>query len=260
MRHRLGLDATQRLLHSSGEIGPLPLAAVEAAVAAREAGVPLAYALERTDFAGLTFVVTPAVLIPRWETEWLVNKFEDWYQERRQKEAVLLDLGCGSGCIGLTVAARYPQVSVTLADVSEAALDVARVNAQRLGVLERCEFRSGDWLTWAKRRERFDAILCNPPYITRYDDPQLADAVRRHEPSLALFLDDEPQEFFFRLARKSVSHSKPRRAVRGRGRLRYGLAGALRLREGQRHQPRPRGARLRRYRARDLGHPQVAGL
>lgn len=209
MRHRLGLDAAKRLLYSSGEIGPLALAAVEQAVAARESGTPLAYALGRTDFAGLTFAVTPDVLIPRWETEWLVNKFEDWYKERRQKEALLLDLGCGSGCIGLTVAVRFQQVNVTLADVSEAALDVARENAQRLGVLERCDFRGGDWLSWAKRRERFDAILCNPPYITRHDDPQLAEAVRQHEPSLALFLDEEPQEFFFRLARKSVSHLSP---------------------------------------------------
>jgi release factor glutamine methyltransferase len=206
VRHRLGLSPTQRLLHGNGELGPHALAAVEDAVVARETGLPLAYAVGRTDFAGLAFAVTQDVLIPRWETEWLVQRFEDWYHDSRGRAMSVLDLGCGCGCIGLTLAVRHPSLSLTLADVSEPALEVTRLNAQRLGVLERCELRSGDWLSWAKRRERFDAILCNPPYITRRDDPQLEAAVRMHEPSLALFLDDDPQQFFFRLARKAVSH------------------------------------------------------
>jgi release factor glutamine methyltransferase len=207
VRHRLGLSPVQRLMFSSGEVGPHALRAVEEAIAARESGLPLAYVVGRADFAGLTFVVSPEVLIPRWETEWLVHKAEDWLGEQpRGRQALLLDLGCGCGCVGLTLAARHPRVSVTLADVSASALDVARENAQRLGVLERCEFRGGDWLSWAKRRERFDAILCNPPYITRRDDPRLEAAVRQHEPSLALFLDEEPEQFYFRLARKAVSH------------------------------------------------------
>jgi release factor glutamine methyltransferase len=83
---------------------------------------------------------------------------------------------------------------------------VAEQNAARLGVLERCELRSGDWFSWARRRERFDIILCNPPYVTRRDDPELERSVREHEPSIALFLDGDPEEFFFRLARKAVSH------------------------------------------------------
>jgi len=206
LRHRLGLSPEARFAYGRGTVGPCALAAVEEAIAVRESGLPLAYALGRADFAGSTFVVTRDVLIPRPETEWLVQRFDEWYRERGRPVLSVLDLGCGCGCIGLTVTAQHPRVTVTLADVSEPALAVAQANARRLGVEERCTFRSGDWFSWAKRRERFDAILCNPPYITRRDDPLLEEAVKQHEPSLALFLEDDPFEFFFRLGRKAVSH------------------------------------------------------
>jgi release factor glutamine methyltransferase len=201
-----------RIVHARGEVGPKVAEAVELVVSRREQGQPLAYALGRADFGGLSFLVTPAVLIPRPETEWLVQRGDEWLKERRfsrkkqDRPLLMLDLGCGSGCIGLTLAVRHPSLEVTLADVSEDALQVAYDNAQRLGVADRCEFRSGDWFAWAKRRERFDMILCNPPYITRRDDPELEASVREHEPSIALFLDGDPEEFFFRLARKAVSH------------------------------------------------------
>lgn len=208
---RLGLDAAQRIQFGRGEIGPHALAAVEEVVGRREGGVPLAYCLGQADFCGLSFKVTPDVLIPRPETEWLVQCFEEWENERRfakkrgSERVSLLDLGCGSGCIGLTLALRYPRLKVTLADVSPAALEVAQENARRLGVEERCSFKSGDWFDWARQRERFDAILCNPPYVQR-DDPRLEEAVRAHEPAIALFLDEDPEEFFFRLVRRSAAH------------------------------------------------------
>ncbi len=206
LRHRLGLEPHERILHARGEVGAHALEFVQAAVASREAGVPLAYALERAEFAGLTFHVTPAVLIPRPETELLVRQGEWWLKEQRRNYPALLDLGCGSGCVGLTLAKRFPDLQVTFTDVSSAAVEVARLNAERLGVLDRCRFYSGDWFTPLKRRERFNLVLCNPPYITRRDDPQLEAAVKEHEPSLALFLEEDPEEFFFRLGRKAVSH------------------------------------------------------
>jgi release factor glutamine methyltransferase len=211
MRHRLGLSPADRIMHGRGEVGPQAAAAVEEAITARENGQPLAYALGRADFGGHTFLVTPAVLIPRPETEWLVRRGEDYLRERRYGkrrggEVALLDLGCGSGCIGISLALTHPELRVTLADVSEAALEVAQANAEKHGVLDRCDFKHGDWFAWAKRRERFDVILCNPPYITRRDDPELEAQVREHEPSIALFLEGDPEEFFFRLGRKAVSH------------------------------------------------------
>lgn len=206
LRHRLGLEPHERILHARGEVGPVALEHVQAAVTARADGLPLAYAIERAEFAGLTFLVTPAVLIPRPETEFLVQQAVWWMKEERRNSPTLLDLGCGSGCVGITLAARFPELEVTLTDVSPAALDVAQLNAERLGVIDRCRFYSGDWFTALKRRERFNMVLCNPPYITRRDDPLLEATVKEHEPSLALFLEEEPEEFFFRLGRKAVSH------------------------------------------------------
>jgi len=188
------------------------LQAVDEALSQRELGLPLAYCLGRAEFGGLSFEVTPDVLIPRPETEWLLQRAEDWLRDRRYsgkrgtERVSLLDLGCGSGCIGLTMAVRYPALRVTLADVSAAALDVAAENARRLGVIERCDFRSGDWFEWARRRDRFDIILCNPPYVTRTDDPRLDESVKAHEPSIALFLHEDPAEFFLRLLRRACGH------------------------------------------------------
>lgn len=205
-RYRLGLDPAQRIRHARGEVGPRAAAAVEEVVAQRLSGLPLAYALGRWEFCGLRFVITPDVLVPRQETEFLVQRGSEYLREMRRRQPTLLDLGCGSGCVGLTLAVQFPQLRVTLTDVSEPALNVARENAQRLGVSERCGFKAGDWFAAVKRRERFDAVLCNPPYVTRRDDPRLSAEVKQHEPSLALFLDQDPTEFFFRLARKAVSH------------------------------------------------------
>jgi release factor glutamine methyltransferase len=73
-------------------------------------------------------------------------------------------------------------------------------------VQNRCTFLSGDWFAPLKRRERFNMVLCNPPYVTRRDDPRLDPAVRDHEPALALYLEEDPEEFYFRLGRKAVSH------------------------------------------------------
>lgn len=205
-RYKLGLSPEQRIMHGRGEVGPLALSAVEDSVGACEGGLPLAYALGRTDFAGSTFVVTPDVLIPRPDTEWLVQRGGEWIKDSNKLRTTMVDLGCGSGCIGITLALRHPSLKVILADVSQAALAVAKQNATRLGVLGQCSFMQGDWLQWAKRRERFDLILCNPPYVTSHDDPRLAQSVKDNEPSLALFLEEDPEDFFFRLGRKAVSH------------------------------------------------------
>lgn len=216
-RARLGLSPAERLQFGRGEVAEPALGSVMDVLSQREGGTPLAYATGRAEFCGHNFVVTPAVLIPRPETEILVARGADWLSDhllrRFNREKIagdgtpnLLDLGCGSGCIGLSLALQFPTLQVVLADVSEAALEVAKENAERLGVLDRCQFRHGDWFAWARRRERFELILCNPPYVTRRDDPRLAASVREHEPSIALFLDEEPEEFFFRLARKAVSH------------------------------------------------------
>jgi release factor glutamine methyltransferase len=206
IRYRLGLSPEQRIQHARGEVSQLAADHVEDAVIKAEQGLPLAYAVGKAEFAGEVFKVTPAVLIPRPETEFLVQRAADYIDQNFEKNLTLLDLGCGSGCVGLTLAQRFPRLRVTLTDVSPGALDVARDNARRMGLSDRCDFRTGDWFKALKRRERFDIVLCNPPYITRTDDPQLEHRVREHEPSLALFLHEDPTDFYFRLGRKGVSH------------------------------------------------------
>jgi release factor glutamine methyltransferase len=144
----------------------------------RAAGIPLAYLLGEREFHGLRFTVTPAVLVPRPETETLV----DWALELLQGHdaAKVLDLGTGSGAIAVSVAKRCPPARLTATDVDPAALAIARANAAGHGVT--LELLTGSWWTPLEGR-RFDLVLSNPPYIAG-DDPHLQALV--HEPRHAL--------------------------------------------------------------------------
>jgi release factor glutamine methyltransferase len=156
------------------------LPAYRAALARRLQGEPVAYILGTREFFGLAFEVTPAVLIPRPETELLVElALERLPQDDARR---VLDIGTGSGCIAVSLAARRPAARVVATDVSQAALEVAARNAQRHGV--RLDLRCGS-LFEPVRGERFDLIVANPPYIDA-GDPHLAQGDLRHEPRQAL--------------------------------------------------------------------------
>ncbi|MFA5912049.1 MAG: peptide chain release factor N(5)-glutamine methyltransferase [Burkholderiales bacterium] len=161
-----------------------PGAAAEQAFAAmaerRRQGEPIAYILGEREFYGLDFGVTPAVLIPRPETELLV----ELALERLPADAAarVLDLGTGSGAIAVTLAQQRPQARLTAVDVDYAALTLARANAKRHGVSVR--FFCGDWFG-ALAGERFDLIVSNPPYVAE-GDPHLALGDVRFEPQRAL--------------------------------------------------------------------------
>ncbi len=145
----------------------------------RAAGEPIAYITGTRDFWSLTLEVTPATLIPRPETERLV----ELALERLPAGGSVVDLGTGSGAIALAIAKERQDVTVVAVDVSAAALDVARRNARRLG-LERVEFVQGDWFAPLNRR-RFNLIVSNPPYIEA-DDHHLGEGDLRFEPASAL--------------------------------------------------------------------------
>ena len=130
----------------------------------RISGEPLAYLLESAWFCGLEFTVSPAVLIPRPETETLVNLAVERALALEQPRIV--DLGTGSGIVAIMLALRCPQAVVTAVDVSAAALEVARLNAERHGVNIR--FFEGDWFV-PLGDERFDLIVSNPPYVQAGD-------------------------------------------------------------------------------------------
>jgi release factor glutamine methyltransferase len=150
-------------------------------VEARRAGRPVAYLVGRREFWSLDLAVSPAVLIPRAETELLVELALAKIAPGRA--AVVADLGTGSGAIALALARERPLARVLATDASAQALDVARANAQRLGI-GNVEFAQGDWCA-ALGERRFDVIVSNPPYIEA-TDPHLARGDLRFEPAAAL--------------------------------------------------------------------------
>ena len=155
-------------------------ARVDAFVAQRAMGHPVAYLLGKREFYGRDFSVGPDVLIPRPETETLVESA----LARVAPDATVLDLGTGSGIVAVTLACERPGMAVAATDTSESALALARRNARTLGCGDRVEFLAGSWYEPVARR-RFDLIVSNPPYVAG-TDPHLAQGDLRFEPPHAL--------------------------------------------------------------------------
>lgn len=165
---------------------PAATAAVyDTLVDARERGMPIAYLTGEREFFSHVFRVTPDTLIPRPDTELLV---EAALQLKLPEPARVLDLGTGSGAIAITLALECPAWDVTATDAVDAALAVARDNAARLGACVR--FAGGDWFTALVPDDRFDLIISNPPYIAP-DDVHLDEGDLRFEPRSALIAADD---------------------------------------------------------------------
>jgi release factor glutamine methyltransferase len=164
-------------------------------------GEPLQYVLGQADFFGLKFKVSPAVLIPRQETEELVAWVLEYLKTERKPGQALLDIGTGSGCIALTLKKKLPHLSVTALDVSSLALEITKEN--QLALLgkntEGMELRLADVLqenNWANLPE-FDVVVSNPPYIPLSEKHLVPDHVQAHEPALALFVETENPLLFY---------------------------------------------------------------
>ncbi|MGA7750026.1 MAG: peptide chain release factor N(5)-glutamine methyltransferase [Gallionella sp.] len=169
----------------------------------RLGGEPIAYLLGEREFYGLTFKVTPATLIPRPETELLVE--EALRRIPRQGECHVLDLGTGSGAIALSIAHARPDAEVVAVDVSAAALEVARLNTQRLAI-GNVRLLQSDWFS-VLQGERFDIIVSNPPYIA-VDDAHLAQGDVSFEPRTALVSGPDGLEDIRRITVKAKDHLK----------------------------------------------------
>lgn len=174
-----GLDRVGLYLNFEKPLDDEELAAYRAMVARRGRREPLQHILGTQEFCGLEFEVTPDVLIPRHDTETLVNEA----LTRMPDAGSVLDIGTGSGCIAVALARRLPGVPVTAVDISEAALTVARRNAERNGVA--IEFLPGSLLEPVAGRH-FDLIVSNPPYIPSSDILTLEPEVRDFDPRGAL--------------------------------------------------------------------------
>jgi release factor glutamine methyltransferase len=176
----------------------------EAHLVRRAHGEPVAYLLGRQEFWSLPLEVGPSVLVPRPDTERVVERALVHLPPDR--DTALLDLATGSGAIALAVASERPRCAVTATDVSADALAVAVANARRLGLV-RVEGVAGDWYAPVAGR-RYDVITCNPPYIA-LDDPRVEPGVRQHEPHLALYAGPTGLEALERVIAGAHAHLHP---------------------------------------------------
>lgn len=162
----------------------------------RAAHEPIQYIVGEQEFFGLTLAVTPDVLIPRPETEHLVEAL--LARLPHDQRISIADVGTGSGAIAVALAHALPQVQVTALDISEAALTVAQKNAKTHQVADRVRFLQSDLLT-AVASEQFDAIVSNPPYVAEADRESLEPQVRDFEPSTALYAGPSGLDIYQRL-------------------------------------------------------------
>jgi len=184
--------------------------------ARRAKGEPLQYITGRQEFRGLDFRVTPDVLIPRPETEHLVEAAVEVAKQLAQKGRTLqiVDIGTGSGCIAIALANELqeltPQADLQAVDISEKALLVARQNARHLGLEGRVRFAQSDLLSaFAGQPESFDIIVSNPPYVGRNEADKVQREVREFEPDVAVFGGAEGMDIYKRLIPQAWQSLKP---------------------------------------------------
>lgn len=194
MRHVLGKDRAWLLTHGDNEAEPDLWQAYFALLRRRMRGEPIQYITGEAEFYGLPFRVTPDVLIPRPETEHLVERAIQLARE--SQGARIVDVGTGSGAIAVAIAHAMHSQRVTAIDVSKDALRVARENASRNGVDVR--FLQGDLLA-PVAGEQFDIVVSNPPYVPNTDRALMAVEVREYEPAVALFGGEDGLDVYRRL-------------------------------------------------------------
>lgn len=188
-------DHTKMLLSSYLDVNPLELLTIldkevdsdieklyKSSLEALKENKPIQYVIGNVNFYGLKFIVNKNVLIPRFETEELVEQVVEYAKSLNKDKIKILDLGCGSGAIGLTLKSILKDSEVTLIDISKEALEVAKLNANNLNL--DVTFIESDWFSNVKL-EKYDIIVSNPPYIRT--DEEIEEIVKNNEPSLALY-------------------------------------------------------------------------
>lgn len=195
--HLICRDRAWLLTHSDEEFGGCKSIGYSQLIERRTAGEPIQYITGECEFYGLPFSVNRDVLIPRPETEHLVEKVLEF--AARFTRPRIVDVGTGSGAIAVVLAYKLPDAEITATDLSSAALLVARTNAERNGVANRIRFLEGDLLA-PVASEQFGFVVSNPPYVASGDRELLAVEVREHEPELALFAGGHGLDVYRRLA------------------------------------------------------------
>ncbi|MET0690924.1 MAG: peptide chain release factor N(5)-glutamine methyltransferase [Candidatus Binatia bacterium] len=211
--HVLGMSREQLVIGASMPLSQEQWQSYESILLRRLDAEPTAYITGRQEFWSKDFRVTPAVLVPRPETECLVEialkLAADWHEPLR-----ILDLGTGSGAIAIALAGELPETTIFATDISHAALVLARQNAARYGVTGQIHFLQGDLFEAIRKAgAKFHLILSNPPYIRRSEIAELAPTVSRWEPRVALDGGPDGLEYYRRLAGSAIDYLLPSGAI-----------------------------------------------
>ncbi|QQS46020.1 MAG: peptide chain release factor N(5)-glutamine methyltransferase [Acidobacteriota bacterium] len=207
LAHALGCDRTYLIVNYREELSAEAIRGFTELIERRATGEPLQYITGRQEFFGLDFEVTPDVLIPRPETEIIVE--ETIRLAEGIESPMIIDAGTGSGCLAVTLARELPGARIIATDISVAALRVARRNARRHNLEERISFLAADLLDALVEEPFADFLISNPPYVSGSQMQALQREVRDWEPATALTDFDDGLSFYRRLLRDAVSRLKP---------------------------------------------------
>ncbi len=169
----------------------------------RVSGEPVAYIVGYKEFFGRNFKVSPSVLIPRPETECIVDAALEYIKTKAHKRLSICDVGTGSGIIAITLACEHPFVELTAVDISSEALETAIFNAKVHGVHSRIKFECSDLFL---NEDVFSMVISNPPYLSEYEYNCSQIEIRKYEPKAALSAGADGSELIYRLIRESPSH------------------------------------------------------
>jgi release factor glutamine methyltransferase len=195
----LGCDRAYLYAHPERQLNAEEQSRYDEVIRERARGCPTQYITGHQEFWGLDLIVTPAVLIPRPETEHIIETVLELMKDRQPSERLrLVDVGTGSGCIALALATELPQAEIHACDISEDALEIARVNAARLRLGHRVLARRSDLLS-IYAGEQFDFVVCNPPYVGESEADKVQKQVREFEPKSAVFCGHDGLEIYKRL-------------------------------------------------------------
>jgi release factor glutamine methyltransferase len=210
LMHVAGCDRAWLYAHPEDLLSPQQAAQFFALIERRAAGEPTQHLTGKQEFWGLEFEVTPDVLIPRPETEHVIEvALARLGEARRNTPLRIADIGTGSGCIAVALAKELPAAKIYATDISAAALEVAQRNAARHDVADRVSFVECNFLDGIAEPAQFDLIVSNPPYVGTRDRESLAKEVREHEPHAALFAGEDGLALYPALIAQSAVRLAP---------------------------------------------------
>ena len=208
LAHALGVDRIQLIVDRERPLAPDELGRYRELIKRRRTGEPIAYIRKQREFYALGFRVDASVLVPRPDTETLLEVALE-RTEPLNLFGRALDLCTGSGCVAIAFAHHRPAWEVTASDISADAVDVARKNALRLGVIPAVRVRQGDLFEVVQEHERFDLITANPPYVPTREWEALERGIREFEPRLALDGGDDGLDYLRRIVQTAPVHVEP---------------------------------------------------